>query len=131
MIEVVTGDSRPIFRQIVDGLRMKIATGELPPGTRLPSVRGLALQLTVNFNTVAKAYGELTSEGLIESRKGVGVFVSPPRQRLSEEERERRLGEALQHFTSAVASLGFSPDELLQRAAEALEPLRRGPADNE
>ena len=127
MIQVVTGDSRPIFRQIVDGLKMKIATGELPPGTRLPSVRGLAQQLMINFNTVAKAYGELTTEGLIESRKGVGVFVSTPRQRLSHEERERRLDEALQHFTSAVASLDFSPEEILQRAAEELEPLRRRP----
>ncbi|MEM7050151.1 MAG: GntR family transcriptional regulator [Acidobacteriota bacterium] len=123
MIQVVTGDARPVFRQIVDGLRMKIATGELSPGTRLPSVRGLALQLTINSNTVAKAYAELTSEGLIESRKGVGVFVCEPRQRLSDDERRRRLDEALQHFVSAVVALGYSPQEILARLSSELEPL--------
>ncbi|MEM7481686.1 MAG: GntR family transcriptional regulator [Acidobacteriota bacterium] len=123
MIQIATGDARPVFRQIVDGLRMKIATGELPPGTKLPSVRGLALQLTVNANTVAKAYSELTSEGLIEARQGVGVFVSEPRQRLSDDERRRRLDEALKHFVSAVAALGYEPQDLLDHLARELEPL--------
>ena len=63
MIFIATGDSRPIFRQIVDGLRMKIVSGELEPNTKLPSVRALAMQLMINPNTVAKAYGELTAEG--------------------------------------------------------------------
>jgi GntR family transcriptional regulator len=123
MIQILTGDARPIFRQIVDGLRMKVATGELRPGMRLPSVRGLALQLTINTTTVAKAYSELISEGVIESRQGVGVFVCEPRQRLSEEERERRLAEALQIFVSAVVALGFGPDEVLARLERELEPL--------
>lgn len=123
MIQIVTGDARPIFRQIVDGIRMKVATGELTPGARLPSVRGLALQLTINTTTVAKAYGELASEGVIESRQGVGVFVSEPRQRLSEQERERRLAEALQIFVSSVISLGFDAQEIEARLARELEPL--------
>jgi len=123
VIRIVTGDARPIFRQIVDGFRVKVATGELEPGTRLPSVRGLAMQLTINTTTVAKAYAELASEGLIESRQGVGVFVCKPRQRLNRKERERRLSEALQHFVSAVISLGYDSDELLERLAAELELL--------
>lgn len=63
MIQIATGDPRPISKQIVDGVRMKIATAELEPGAQLPSVRGLAQQLMINPNTVAKAYAELTSEG--------------------------------------------------------------------
>lgn len=62
MIQIATGDTRPIVRQIVDAVRMQIATGELQPGDQLPSVRGLAQQLTINPNTVAKAYAELTTE---------------------------------------------------------------------
>lgn len=120
MIQIATGDPRPIFRQIVDGLRRKVATGELVPGTRLPSVRGLAMQLTVNANTVAKAYAELTAEGLIESRTGVGVFVAEPRQRLSDDERERRLEEALQSFVGSVIALGFTPDEIVERLVREL-----------
>jgi GntR family transcriptional regulator len=67
MIQITTGDARPISKQIVDGVRMKIATAELAPGDQLPSVRGLAQQLTINPNTVAKAYAELTAEGWLES----------------------------------------------------------------
>ncbi len=123
MIKIVTGDTRPLFRQIVDGLRLKIATGELAPGTRLPSVRGLAMQLTINPNTVSRAYNQLTQEGLIESRKGVGVFVLEPRQQLNELERHRRLEEATQRFVNAVISLGFEPQEILDHLSGELACL--------
>jgi GntR family transcriptional regulator len=81
MIQIATGDSRSISKQIVDAVRMKIATAEIAPGDQLPSVRGLAQQLTVNPNTVAKAYAELTAEGWVESRQGLGLYVATPRQR--------------------------------------------------
>lgn len=123
MIQIATGDPRPLFRQILDGLRLKIATGELAPGTRLPSVRGLAMQLTINPNTVGRAYSQLTQEGLIESRKGVGVFVLEPRQQLSDPERQRRLDEAAQQFVNAVISLGFEPEEILDHLAKELSLL--------
>ena len=123
MIEIVTGDPRPIFRQIVDGLRRKIAGGTLPPGSRLPSVRGLALELHISLNTVAKAYTQLTAEGLIESRKGVGVFVCEPKQVLSDAERGRRLDEALERFVDETLSLGFSRQELLMRLRGELDRL--------
>ena len=67
-IHIAPGDTRPIFKQIVDGIRMEIACGNLPIGCKLPSVRGLAMQLTINANTVAKAYNELTSQGLLEAK---------------------------------------------------------------
>jgi GntR family transcriptional regulator len=123
VIQIVTGDPRPIFRQIVDGVRLGVASGEMPPGTRLPSVRALAMQLTVNTNTVAKAYLELMADGLIESQKGVGVFVCEPRQRRSDGERQRLLDEAVAHFVSDVIPLGFAPDEILERLSRELTPL--------
>ena len=110
MIQVATGDARPIGRQIVDAVRMKIATGELVQGDQLPSVRGLAQQLMLNPNTVAKAYAELTTEGWLESRQGTGLFVAARRQRLSDAERERRLDDAVGRFINDVVPLGFPPD---------------------
>jgi GntR family transcriptional regulator len=115
MIEIVTGDSRPISKQIVDGVRMKIATGELQLGVQLPSVRGLAQQLAINPNTVAKAYTELTNEGWLESRQGLGLFVAPPRQRLSNKEREKRFDEAVSRFVHEVVALDVSSDEVHAR----------------
>ena len=123
MIQVATGDPRPIGRQIVDAVRMKIATGELKTGDQLPSVRGLAQQLTINPNTVAKAYAELTSEGWLESRQGMGLYVAAPRQRLSDLERERRLDDAIDRFVHDVIPLGFPPDEVQARVEHEFRQL--------
>ncbi|MCR6702995.1 MAG: GntR family transcriptional regulator [Dokdonella sp.] len=128
MIQIATGDPRPIGRQIVEAVRMKIATGELEPGDQLPSVRGLAQQLTVNPNTVAKAYAELTAEGWLESRQGLGLYVAPPRQRLSDAERARRLDEAVDRFVHEVVPLDYPPATIqarLLRALGALVPRKR------
>ena len=124
MIQVAPGDARPIGKQIVDAVRMKIATGDLRPGDQLPSVRGLAQQLTINPNTVAKAYAELVSEGWLDSRQGLGLYVATPRQRLSDAERERRLDEAIQRLLQDVVALGFDADEVIERLRVELLALR-------
>lgn len=124
MLNIATGDTRPINRQIVDGVRRLIASGELEVGALLPSVRGLAQQLSINPNTVAKAYGELTLEGWVESRAGLGLFVLQPRQLLSDAERERRLGEAVDRFTGDVIGLGYSDTDILDRVAGELAACR-------
>jgi GntR family transcriptional regulator len=121
MLQIATGDPRPIARQIVDGVRRLIASGSLPVGAMLPSVRGLAQQLTVNPNTVAKAYAELTAEGWLDSRAGLGLFVAPPRQMLSDEERGRRLDDAVQRFVGDVVGLGYDNGTIVQRVADELE----------
>ena len=123
MIQIATGDPRAISKQIVDGVRMQIATGELKVGGQLPSVRGLAQQLTINPNTVAKAYAELVAEGWLEARQGLGLYVAPPRQRLSDAERERRLDEALQRLVHEAIALGISGDEVLTRLAAEFRAL--------
>jgi GntR family transcriptional regulator len=127
MIQIATGDPRPISKQIVDAVRMKIATAELEPGDQLPSVRGLAQQLTVTPNNVAKAYAELVTEGWLESRQGQGLYVATPRQRLSDAERERRLDEAIGRFINDVIALDYPPDEVqarLQLEFRALAPRK-------
>ena len=120
MLQIATGDPRPIHRQIVDGVRRLIASGELTLGANLPSVRGLAVQLGINPNTVAKAYSELTAEGWLDARAGLGLFVAAPRQRLSDEERARRLDEALTRFVGDVIALDYPASVLLERVAGEL-----------
>jgi len=122
-IKVTTGDTRPIFKQIVDGVRMQIACGDLPVGAKLPSVRGLAMQLMVNANTVAKAYNELSHQGLVESRKGLGLFVSPLRQLHSDEEQAKILEQATAEFVNQVAYLDFTSEEILAAVDEGLTQL--------
>ena len=112
-IKVVTGDIRPIFKQIVDGIRLEIATGKLLPGSKLPSYRGLAMQLMINPNTVAKAYAELSNQGLIESKKGLGLFVSENRQMLSDDERSQKLAKAVDAFINEKVHLNYSDDEIV------------------
>lgn len=123
LIQIATGDPRPISHQIVDGVRRRIAAGELQVGEALPSVRGLAQQLMINPNTVAKAYSELTAEGWLESRQGLGLFVAAPRQRLSDAERARRFDEAVHRFMGDVIALGMSADEVQDRLADELAAL--------
>jgi GntR family transcriptional regulator len=120
LLQIVDGDSRPISRQIVDGVRRLIGCGDLSVGVALPSIRALAGQLRINSNTVAKAYAELTAEGWLESRIGIGIFVAVPRQLLSLEERERRLSLAVANFVNEVLALDFTEDLLLDRLANQI-----------
>ena len=121
-LSVTPGDPRSITRQITDGIRMSIASGKLPVGAQLPSVRGLAQQLTVNPKTVARAYGELASEGWLDACQGLGLFVAAPRQRLSEAERERRLAMALEAFSAEVIGLDYPLEQILDRISATLTP---------
>src|ERR1700728_590511 len=93
--EISTGSGIPIFRQVVDQIRLAIATGRLSAGEQLPSVRSLAERLLVNPNTIAKAYAELSREKVIETRQGKGVFVAPPRRMYTHAERTRRIAPLL------------------------------------
>src|SRR6516164_185078 len=76
ILDLNTADERPIYGQIADGVRFAIAGGVLRPGDLIPSVRELSKQLLVNPNTVARAYRDLQSEGLLESVRGMGLQVA-------------------------------------------------------
>jgi GntR family transcriptional regulator len=122
-IAISSADPRSITRQIVDGIRIAIAGGELPVGARLPSVRGLSQQLAVNPKTVAKAYDELVNDGWLNARAGLGVLVAEPRQLLSDAERERRLGLAMDTFCAEVIGLGYPLSDILDRIGARLMPI--------
>jgi GntR family transcriptional regulator len=123
-----TGSSVPIYKQITDQVRMAVALGRLVVGDPLPSVRALAEQLVVNPNTVARAYSDLTREGLLESRAGRGVFITEKRKIFSREEGWRRLEPLLEAVIGEAMILDFTPDELRNAFTEKLSQWKRSTA---
>ena len=122
-IQITTGSNTPIYRQIVDQVRLAVATGALSAGHAMPSVRSLAEQNVVNPNTVVKAYAELVRDGVLESHHGKGFFVAEKRQVYSKAERQRRLRQALDMFVHEAVFLDFSADEIRQAVDEKLAEL--------
>jgi GntR family transcriptional regulator len=76
-IRIDPGSGVPAVRQIIDGLRILLVEGELAPGAELPSVRRLAMELGIHFNTVAEAYRQLAAEGWLDLKQGRGAIVVP------------------------------------------------------
>jgi len=112
-------DSQPIYRQLRDFVVTMILDGSLAEGEVLPSVRHVAAEFRVNPLTVLKGYHELVAEGLIESRRGRGMFVNPAaRQRLLASERERFLSEEWPRVVDTLHRLGLSAKELLPKTGE-------------
>jgi GntR family transcriptional regulator len=113
-ININTGSSVPIYKQITEQVRMAVATGRVTVADQLPSVRALAETLVLNPNTVARAYADLAREGVIETRPGRGVFIIPKRKVLSREEGRRRLEPLINTLISEGLAMDFTPDELQQ-----------------
>ncbi len=111
-LHTTPGSPLPIYRQIVDQVRAAISRAELAPGDPLPSVRGVAEDLVVNANTVAKAYGELVRAGDVVSEPGRGVFVAHHRPHIGSVERRRRLRAAVERLLAEAISVGASRVEL-------------------
>src|ERR1700730_633910 len=125
-INITTGSGTPIYRQIVDQVRLAVATGTLAAGHAMPSVRSLAEQLLLNANTVAKAYGELVRDGVLESQQSLGFFVAQRRQIYSKAERLRRLRLAVDTFMHEAVFLDFTADEIRKAVEEKLAALEWG-----
>ena len=122
-ITITTGSGTPIYRQIIDQVRLGVATGALVAGDAMPSVRLLAEETIVNPNTVVKAYAELVRDGVLESHHGKGFFVAQKRQVYSRAERTRRLRQALDAFVHEAVFLDFTADEIRQVVNEKLADL--------
>lgn len=106
-------DTAPIYRQLADRLAAQLLDGEPPEGEAMPSVRALASRYLINPLTVSRALQSLVDDGLVESRRGVGMYVqSGARQRLREAERERFLQHEWPALAARLRRLGIQPDEL-------------------
>ena len=104
----------PFYRQIIDLVKGGIATGRLEPGDQLPTVRQLAVDLSINPNTVSRAYMELELTGLVATQMGSGTFVSNKKVEQDEMERQRILAELCQQLLSRATSHGLTLDDILE-----------------
>src|SRR5216684_2034798 len=103
----------PVYRQIQDLIRYGIASGLLNPGEQLPTVRALAVELSVNPNTVIKAYSDLEREGVLTTEQGSGTFVaSQPAEAMTGANRQAKLESLCSEFLAQIGRYGFSPEEV-------------------
>jgi GntR family transcriptional regulator len=127
-ISIVSLDQRdptPIYAQLERGLRAAIAAGRLVPGDQLPTVRQLAVDLKVNANTIARVYVELERAGVIETKRGVGSFITAtPAQAHPPRERDRRLRTFVTRLLADADQAGFTIDDVIA----ALRAQRQGGA---
>ncbi len=118
LLTVDPRDRTPIYAQIERGIRAAIATGRLGAGDQLPTVRQLAVELKINANTVARVYGELERAGVLETRRGVGSFVTAtPAQAHPKRERDRRVNGFTTRVLADAAAAGIDLTELLDALA--------------
>ncbi len=107
-------DPTPIYAQLERGLRAAVATSRLRPGDQLPTVRQLAVDLRVNANTVARVYAELERAGVIETKRGVGSFVSAaPERAHPPREHERRLRAFVTRVLADAGAAGFTVGDVM------------------
>lgn len=123
IVSIDPRDPTPIYAQLERGFRAAIATGRLHPGDQLPTVRQLAVDLQVNANTVAKVYSELERAGVIETKRGVGSFISAtPKQAHPPREHERRLRAFVVRVLADADAAGLTVDDVIA----ALRAQRKG-----
>lgn len=112
---------QPIYIQIVEQIRQQIALGELKPGDQLPTVRQLAADLRVNFNTIARAYRMLDEAGLISTQHGRGTYVwETPSPEVTHQLRSQGLREMSQQFVHEVLGLGYAAEEIIEEIENQL-----------
>jgi GntR family transcriptional regulator len=102
----------PIYLQLMEQVKHAVETGAIQGGEQLPTIRKIAEELAMNPNTVARAYRELESEGIIEVRHGSGAYVAEPKTSFAKAAAIRRAGEALRHAVEKGRALGLSESEL-------------------
>lgn len=121
-------DGVPIYVQLIRQIKYLISSGQLVADEQLPPVRKLAEQLVVNPNTVARAYRELESEGVLTIRQGAGVYVSDGGSPLARRERQRILIERIDMLLAEARQLKVDPETLIslirQRSAAIEESSR-------
>jgi GntR family transcriptional regulator len=105
----------PVYRQIIDRVLGGIAAGTLTAGQQLPTVRQVAVDLSINPNTVVRAYRELEIRGVLETQQGTGTFISQQKVKHDEVERQRQLAQLVGEFVSRAGAAGFTIEELQEQ----------------
>jgi GntR family transcriptional regulator len=112
----------PIYLQVVESIKERIVSGKISPGYQLPTVRSLALELRVNFNTIARAYRILDESGIISTQRGRGTYVTNmPSPEAAQKIKKDALEALTQRFLAEVDRLGASHEEVNRMLQEHLE----------
>jgi|SRR5579871_3605283 len=105
----------PVYRQLIDQVNGAIASGSLEAGDQLPTVRQVAVDLSINPNTVVRAYRELEIRGLLETQQGTGTFITQQKVKRDELERRRQLDQLITDFVARAGASGFTIEDLLEQ----------------
>lgn len=123
-LHVSPSDGVPIYQQVVNQIKYLVASGRLKQGEQLLPVRKLAEQLIVNPNTVARAYRELESEGLVESRRGSGVFVSEGVSPLAKREQNKILNERIDVLLAEAGHMNVDLEAVIKLVRQRSQQMR-------
>src|SRR5687767_9461666 len=115
----------PFYRQVIDQVLLAIADGRLKPGAQLPTVRQLAVDLSVNLNTVAKAYREMEIRGIVETQQGTGTFIASRASEGKSREKKKALTALVDRFVANGEALGIPMTDLVDALIERAEGARR------
>ncbi|MGA2146380.1 MAG: GntR family transcriptional regulator [Bryobacteraceae bacterium] len=108
----------PVYRQLIDQVLGGMANNALAAGDQLPTVRQVAVDLSINPNTVARAYRELEIRGVLDSQQGMGTFVARQKVKRDELERRRQLQQMVGELVARAGAAGFTVAELLEQLHE-------------
>ena len=123
MLQVNFKSGKPVYLQVVDQIKSAAASGALQVGESLPSIRPLAEELRVNRNTIAKAYGELESQGIIETLPGKGCFLKANHSPLKKDARHKILIEEIDQAVVQAHHLQVPRGEFIELVRERLDTL--------
>ena len=118
LVRIEASSAVPIYRQVLDQIKLQIANGTLRPGDQLPSVRELAHRLTVNQNTVLKVYDRLRQEKIIEVQRGNGTFVAARTQAMPKRQQQAVLGRMADELLTQAYHFQWELDDLQRLLAE-------------
>ena len=113
----------PFYRQIIDQVLLAVGDGRLRPGTQLPTVRQLAVDLSVNLNTIAKAYREMEIRGIVQTQQGTGTFIAA-RTGAKTREKRKALQDLVDRLLANAEALGVPMEDVVEALVERVEKAR-------
>jgi GntR family transcriptional regulator len=118
--------STPVYQQVMDGIKEMVARGILVPGERIPTVREMAAELSLNPNTIAKAYQRLEQEGIIETMRSRGTFIAEPVEAVDLKAAREKLTGLVEKVLVEAYHLGLERGEIETLFADSLDKWQRG-----
>jgi GntR family transcriptional regulator len=125
LLRIDSTNGVPLYLQIAKEVKHSIAIGSVKPGEQIPSVREIALQITVNPNTVAKAYRELEARGIVETRRGMGTYVSDKPIEVTNEDRREIVGALMDRAIDEARHLQMGEDAMTGLLMERVQTFKR------